>query len=292
MNILTFDIEEWFIEKKFGANRKEKYAEFDAYLDKILSLLNDTGKKATFFCVGKMAIEFPEVIKKIAAEGHEIGCHSNIHTWLNKMTQEVALKDTREAVDSLEQCLGKKVLSYRAPAFSIGENNKWAFEVLSQCGIERDTSLFPAERDFGGFPNFGSKEPTIISYKGVKIKEFPICTAKLLGKEFAFSGGGYFRFFPLWFVKKEMRKSSYSMCYFHIGDLLPESNGLMSKKDYEEYFKENGTLINRYKRYFKSNFGKKNAWEKLDKLIRTSNFINLENADKSIDWTNCTKKII
>ena len=72
--------------------------------------------------------------------------------------------------------------------------------------------------------------------------------------------------------------------------MLPESNGLMSKKDYEEYFKENGTLINRYKRYFKSNFGKKNAWKKLEKLIRTSNFINLENADKSIDWTNCHQK--
>ena len=292
MNILSFDIEEWYLEKEFGGNRKEKYAEFDAYLDKILSLLNDTGKKATFFCVGKMAIEFPEVIKKIAAEGHEIGCHSNIHTWLNKMTQEEALKDTREAVDSLEQCIGKKVLSYRAPAFSIGENNKWAFEVLAECGVERDASLFPAARDFGGFPNFGSKEPTIISYKGVEIKEFPICTAKLLSKELAFSGGGYFRFFPLWFVKKEMKKSPYSMCYFHIGDLLPETKGLLSKKDYEVYFKENGSLINRYKRYFKSNFGKKNAWNKLENLVHSFDFNNLDSVDKTIDWTKCPQKVL
>ena len=287
MNILTFDIEEWYIEKEFGRNRKEKYAEYDAYLSKILSLLNETGKKATFFSVGKMAVEFPEVIKKIAAEGHEIGCHSNVHTWLNKMTQDEVLQDTRKSVDSLEQCIGKKVLSYRAPAFSISENNKWAFEVLSECGIERDASVFPAARDFGGFPGFEIKEPAIVSYNGINIKEFPVCTTSLFGKEFAYSGGGYFRFFPLWFVKRRIKSSPYSMCYFHIGDLLPETSGIMSKKAYEDYFKEEGTLFNRYKRYFKSNFGKKNAWKKLEKLIRVCDFANLEISDKSLDWTTC-----
>lgn len=292
MNILTFDIEEWYIEKEFGGNRKEKYAEYDAYLNKILSLLNETGKKATFFCVGKMAVEFPEVIKRIAAEGHEIGCHSNIHTWLNKMSRVDALNDTHSAVDTLEQLLGKKVLSYRAPAFSIGENNKWAFEVLAECGIERDASIFPAARDFGGFPNYGNKGPAIISYNGIQIKEFPICTSTLLGKEFAYSGGGYFRFFPLWYVKNEMKEKPYSMCYFHIGDLLPETSGLMSREAYEDYFKEKGSLINRYKRYFKSNFGKKNAWKKLEKLVRSFDFNNLEMSDRSMDWNQYPIKVL
>ncbi len=292
MNILTFDIEEWFIEKEFDGNRGEKYAEFDAYLNKILLLLDEQSIKATFFCVGKMATDFPEVVKKIAAKGHEIGCHSNVHTWLNKMSSTGVHEDTHKAVDSLEQLIGKKVLSYRAPAFSIGENNKWTFEILAECGIERDASIFPATRDFGGFSSFGHKEPVMISYNGIYIKEFPICTAHVLGKEIAYSGGGYFRFFPLWFVKKEMRRSSYSMCYFHIGDLLPETNSIMSRKEYEDYFKENGSLINRYKRYFKSNFGKKNAWKKLEKLIHTYDFTNLEIVDKSLDWTNCPQIIL
>ena len=292
MNILTFDIEEWFIEKEFDGNRDEKYAEFDAYLNKILLLLDEQSIKATFFCVGKMATDFPEVVNKIASKGHEIGCHSNVHTWLNKMTYEDALQDTREAVDSIEQCVGKKVLSYRAPAFSIGENNKWAFDILAECGIERDASIFPAARDFGGFPNFGSKEPTIISYNGIKIKEFPICTTSLIGKEFAYSGGGYFRFFPLWFVKKEMKKAPYTMCYFHIGDLLAETSGVMTRQAYEEYFKESGTFMNRYKRYFKSNFGKKRAWIKLEKLIRTQDFINLDVSDEIIDWASCPKIVL
>lgn len=290
MKILTFDIEEWYIEKAFKGDRLERYAKFDAYLDNILNLLDETSTKATFFCVGMMAAEFPQVIRKIAEHGHEIGCHSNVHTWLNKMTQKEALQDTHEAVVTLEQCIGKKVLSYRAPAFSIGDNNKWAFEVLAECGIERDASVYPAKRDFGGFPDFGIKEPTTISFNGISIKEFPICTTTILGKELAYSGGGYFRFFPLWFVKKEMRKQFYSMCYFHIGDLLPESNGLMSKIDYEEYFKENGSLINRFKRYFKSNFGKKNAWSKVQNLVHSFDFVSIDTVDKTIDWEKCPQK--
>lgn len=80
------------------------------------------------------------------------------------------------------------------------------------------------------------------------------------------------------------------MCYFHIGDLLPETSGVMSKEDYEEYFKEKGTILNRYKRYFKSNFGKKNAWNKLERLIKTHKFINLEQANATIDWSKCPQK--
>lgn len=290
MKIISFDIEEWFIEKEFGGNRKDKYVEYDIFLDKILEMLHATGKKATFFCVGKMAIEFPEVLRRIDVAGHEIGCHSNVHTWLNKMSTDEALEDTHQAVDSLEQCIGKKVLSYRAPAFSIGENNPWAFEILAKCGIERDSSVFPASRDFGGFPNFGSNVPTIVTYKGINIKEFPISTTILFGKDVAYCGGGYFRFFPYWFIKKEMNKYPFSICYFHIGDLLPETNGVMSKEAYEEYFKENGTVVNRYKRYFKSNYGKKGAWKKLERLVRTYDFTNLDLADKSINWTKCPQK--
>ena len=292
MNILTFDIEEWFIEKHNRSNNAEKIATYDRLLNEVLDLLDERNIKATFFCVGGMASDFPHVVRLIDSRGHEIGCHSNIHTWLNKMSPSEVLKDTSQAVDSLEQCVGKKVISYRAPAFSIGKKNLWAFEVLAECGIERDASVFPAARDFGGFSDFGNKEPTLISYNGIKIKEYPICTAHLLGKEVAYSGGGYFRFFPLWFVKNEMRRSSYSMCYFHIGDLLPETKGLMSKKDFEKYFKENGSLINRYKRYFKSNFGKKNAWNKLENLVHSFDFNNLDSVDKTIDWTKCPQKVL
>lgn len=283
MNLLTFDIEEWYIEQQRNG-RTEKYLEFDRYLESILNKLDERKLKATFFCVGEMGKLFPEVIRKIQQGGHEIGCHSNIHTWLNKMTEAECREDTHRAVDSLEQCIGEKVKSYRAPAFSIGENNKWAFEILAENGIERDASIFPAARDFGGFPHFGQKTPCIVEYNGIRLKEFPVCTTKVMGKEMAYSGGGFFRFFPLSFVKKEMTKSEYAMCYFHIGELVPESSKVKTKEEYEAYYKEPGTIKARYVRYLKTNLGKKNAFEKMIRLIDTIDFMNLQKADMDMDW--------
>ena len=285
MNVLTFDIEEWYLEKKYHGDREERYREFEDYLERILSLLEQRDIKATFFCLGKLATDFPHIVKTISEKGHEIGCHSDSHCWLNKMTEQEALEDTMTAIDALEQCIGQKVKSYRAPAFSIGNNNKWAFEVLAECGIERDASVFPASRDFGGFIQYKESVPSLVSYKGIVIKEFPIPTTTLMGKDWAFSGGGYFRFFPLWFIKDKMKNSDYNMTYFHIGDLIPETHKLQSREEYETYFKEPGTLLNRYKRYFKGNLGKKNALAKLQYLIESEYFISLEKSDTLIDWS-------
>lgn len=283
MNLLTFDIEEWYLNHQ-KSGPIEKYAEYDRYLDSILNKLDERKLKATFFCVGEMGRLFPEVIRKIQQRGHEIGCHSNIHTWLNKMTEAECREDTHRAVDSLEQCIGEKVKSYRAPAFSIGDNNKWAFEILVENGIERDASIFPAARDFGGFPHFGQKTPCVVEFNGIRLKEFPVCTTRVIGKEMAYSGGGFFRFFPLSFVKKEMKKSEYAMCYFHIGDLVPESSKVKTKEEYEAYYKEPGTLKARYVRYLKTNLGKKNAFQKMMRLIDEMEFVGLRDADEIKNW--------
>lgn len=284
MNILTYDIEEWYIEKAYYGGRTERYREFDDYLSRILDLLEQQGVKGTFFCLGKLAADFPQVVRRIVERGHEIGCHSNKHLWLNKLTRDEVLEDTQMAIDALEQCIGQKVKSYRAPAFSIGEQNKWAFEVLAECGIERDASVFPAARDFGGFPQFKNHEPTLISCNGFTIKEFPVPMTKLMGKELAFSGGGYFRFFPLWYIERCIKDRTYNMCYFHIGDLMPETYKMQSREEYERYFREPGTMLNRGKRYVKGNLGKAGAFEKMQRLIALHNFISLETADKVIEW--------
>ena len=284
MNLLTFDIEDWYHNHQKNGP-KEKYAEFDRYLDAILTKLDERKIKSTFFCVGEMGRLFPEVIRKIQQRGHEIGCHSNTHTWLNRMTEAECRMDTHKAVDSLEQCIGEKVKSYRAPAFSIGETNKWAFEILAENGIERDASIFPAARHIGGLPHFGQKTPCVVAYNGIRMKEFPICTTKVMGKEMAYSGGGFFRFFPLGFVEKQMKNSPYAMCYFHIGDLVPEHKVMRSREDYEAYYKEKGTFRARCSRYVKSNLGKKNAFPKVMQLIDHMDFVGLRQADEKIDWT-------
>lgn len=285
MNILTFDIEEWFLEKKYFGAKELRYAEYDHLLDEVLCKLDEKGLKGTFFCVGKLATDFPQVVRKIDAAGHEVGCHSNVHQWLNKMSFKEAMEDTHAAVDALQQCIGKKVVSFRAPAFSIGSENKWAFEVLAENGITCDASVFPASRDFGGFPEFSKMEPTVVRYNGVELHEYPIATAKVLGKDIAYSGGGYFRFFPYGFVEKEIMKASYSMTYFHLGDLLPVISGVMSKEEYENYFNEPGTAKARYLRYVKTNLGVGKNKKKLFKLLNNLDFCNIADADLQIDWS-------
>ena len=88
MNILTFDIEEWYLERKLYGGRDFRYQMFDETFAVLLDELDKHRIKATFFCVGNLAVSFPEVVKTIAGRGHEVGCHSNEHTWLNKMTKE------------------------------------------------------------------------------------------------------------------------------------------------------------------------------------------------------------
>ena len=284
MNILTFDIEEWYIEKVFGGGRAFKYQQFDETFNKVLDEMDRLGIKATFFCVGRMATDFPDVIKRIANRGHEIGCHSNVHTWLNKMDETILRKDTMEALAALEDVSGQKVTSYRAPAFSITEKNKWAVNVLADCGIESDASIFPAVRDLGGYASFPYDVPCKISYQGSTLKEYPIGLISFLGKQVAYSGGGYFRLIPYWLVNKKMKHRDYNICYFHLADLIHEEYKMLSKEAYETYFKEPGTLKNRLVRYVKSNVGTSDAYGKLIKLLSQHQFMNVQEADTKIKW--------
>lgn len=288
MNILSFDIEEWYILKMKGTVSPQRIGELDRLLNHILELLEEYGHKATFFCLGGIAEEFPYVVKTIASHGHEIGCHSFSHMWINKMTEVDFREDTHRAVRALEDTAGKKILSFRAPAFSIGESNKWAFEILASEGIVNDASIFPGVRDFGGFPSFNLQDPCIIERNNKQLIEFPIPLVKMsiTGKEIAYSGGGYFRLLPLSFIRRQMNAHKYNMCYFHLGDLFTAKSKLMSKHDYEDYFKEPGTFKNRILRYFKSNVGRGTALTHLVSLLKDFKFTSIEDYKAQNSITN------
>jgi len=289
MNILTFDIEEWYLETILHGGRAFRLQQFDETFAKVLDELDRLGIKGTFFCVGKLAKDFPEVIRTIAERGHEVGCHSNEHTWLDKMDEDTLRRDTSEAVKALEDVSGQKVTSYRAPAFSITPKNKWAVSVLAECGIESDASIFPTNRDFGGYKDFPEDTPCQISYQGATLKEYPISLTSFLGKRMAYSGGGYFRILPYWMIDRAMKGSDYNICYFHLNDLINQKIGFKSKAEYEEYFKEPGTLKNRVMRYVKSNIGTGNALGKLQRLLKEHDFVNISRADSMIDWDKTNK---
>ena len=200
------------------------------------------------------------------------------------MTYDEVFEDTRIAIDSLEQCVGQKVTSYRAPAFSVGKSNPWVFEILAANGITRDSSVYTSTREFGGFPGFGAMEPAVVRYNGISIHEFPIQTIKVAGFEMAYSGGGYFRVFPYGFIMRNVRKASYAMMYFHLGDMYSPGGSIMPREMYEAYYNEPGTLKARCLRYIKTNLGVKSAKKKLFNLLDGLYFNNIDEVDNSMDW--------
>lgn len=153
MKILSFDIEEWYIEKHFKGGRKDKYRQYDELLDWILNTLDKSNSQATFFCVGQLAVEFPEVLKRISDNGHEVGSHSNRHLWISKMTRQEFTEDTRIAVQEIENLIGKKVKSFRAPAFSIGKIMTGHLKYWQKMGLNMIVLSFQPVEILEDFPS-------------------------------------------------------------------------------------------------------------------------------------------
>ena len=208
-------------------------------MDRIFKVLDDNDLKATFFVVGYIARKHPEVVKRIHDLGYEVAAHSDMHKVAYKQSREEYRKDLSNCINSLQDITGTKIVSYRAPGFSITKQNVWAFDILNELGIKYDSSIFPAYREDGGFDNFRESRPLLIKYNGIKIKEFPMSINTFFGKRFTVTGGGYFRFFPYRLMKKMVRASDYTMTYFHPRDFdakQPMLEGLSLKRKFKSYY--------------------------------------------------------
>jgi peptidoglycan-N-acetylglucosamine deacetylase len=275
MNILTFDIEEWFHILDTGVSRDgAKWDSFEARVhanvDRILgALTRRNGPRATFFCLGWVAKKHPDVIRKISGEGHEIGSHTCMHQLVYEQGPERFKSDVEDSMRRIEDITGKKVVVFRAPGFSVGKNTPWAFECLAQLGIEIDCSIFPAAHGHGGFREFGRAEPAIITYRGISLKEFPINLFSFLGKKLVFSGGGYFRLVPYPLLSMLFKRSPYTMTYFHPRDF-----------DASQRVIQGLPLVRRFKSYY----GLKSAFSKFERLLDEFSFTDVSGAAGTVDW--------
>ena len=274
MNILTFDIEEWFHILDNDSTKNEKnWANYESRIHKnmerIFNILEITNSKASFFVLGWIAEKYPEIVRAISDKGYEIGSHTTMHQLVYQQDRNQFQTDVNRSIKTLEDISGEKVKMFRAPGFSITENNKWAFEVLYELGIEIDSSVFPAKRAHGGFPSYGSSEPSILSYNGVQLKEFPINIKTVLGKTFIYSGGGYFRITPYFILNKWSKENDYIMSYFHPRDF-----------DYEQPLVPGLSLPRRFKSYV----GLKKCKPKLERWLNDFDFIDLQEANKKVNW--------
>ena len=202
-NILTVDLEDWhsLVQRRLTGHLPGTSPILFRQMDRLLQLLDSYNTKATFFVLGAVAEHQPDLVKSLAASGHEIASHGYAHIPIYRLTPEQFREDTRKSKQILEDLIGSEVSGYRAALFSIIKDTLWALDILAEEGFQYDSSIFPVYHHRYGIPGFC---PHIQSYplrNNLSIIEIPP-SVTFFGKiPLPIAGGGYFRFMPLWFLK-------------------------------------------------------------------------------------------
>jgi polysaccharide deacetylase family protein (PEP-CTERM system associated) len=193
LNALTIDLEDYFQVHAFSnVVRFEDWSDYPSRIEhnthRLLAILNGylrtvqlrtpnselrTPVRATFFVLGWLAERYPNLIRTIKEEGHEIACHGYSHKLIYTQSKEEFREDVRKAKAILEDITGSEVVGYRAPSYSITSQSQWAFEVLMEEGFKYDSSIFPIHHDFYGSPE-APRFPFLISFNGNNNYEFQI----------------------------------------------------------------------------------------------------------------------
>lgn len=178
----------------------------DRQTDLVLNLLSDSGKKATFFILGMLAQYRPDLVRKIAAEGHEIGMHGTHHIRMNTLDRHKAFEDLRDNYKLVTDIIGAPVYGYRAPYFSVNETNLYVLEILSELGMLYDSSIFPVKLKNYGIANFPAQDTLYRLPNGRQIVELPLTVLDWRNKKLPVAGGGYMRAFPAFMLKRFFNK--------------------------------------------------------------------------------------
>lgn len=245
-NAMTCDVEDYFQVSAFApfidrASWPDRECRVEANIDRVLGVFSAGGVKATFFTLGWIAERYPEMVKRIVAEGHELASHGYGHLRASDQTRAEFDQDIRSSKALLEDLSGHAVVGYRAPSFSIGEDNLWALDALAEAGYRYSSSIYPIQHDHYGMPS----APRFAFYPNGPdgLLEVPITTAMLMGKKLPAGGGGYFRLLPYaiskWMMEKVNREDREpTLFYFHPWELdpgQPRPAGLSAKSRFRHY---------------------------------------------------------
>jgi polysaccharide deacetylase family protein (PEP-CTERM system associated) len=221
----TVDVEEWFhgipVDGTTKATAERRLAHG---LDRLLELLAARKVRGTFFVLGPVAEENPQSVRKIAAAGHDVGCHGWSHELLYRLTRQQMREETLRAKCLLEDVIGRPVTSYRAAYFSITRESYWALEELAALGFRYDSSIFPVRNWRYGIADFEPKPQKIETPSG-PIYELPLSVRPFWGWNLPVSGGAYFRIYPYALTRANMRAAERggraSVFYLHPWELDP-----------------------------------------------------------------------
>ncbi len=199
-NAMTVDVEEYFtVQNLDGIVPRDEWPAHPLrsgdQTRRLLDLYDVHDVKATFFVLGWVAERQKDLVKEIAERGHEIAAHSYWHKLVFEMTPDEFREDLLRVKGLLEDIIGRPVIGYRAPTYSITKDSMWAHEILVECGFKYSSSIFPVVHDRYGIPDYG-RFPIKLDVAGQSLWEFPLTTLPVGGKNLPVAGGGYLRLFP------------------------------------------------------------------------------------------------
>jgi polysaccharide deacetylase family protein (PEP-CTERM system associated) len=244
VNALTIDVEDYFQVSAFAPfiARSEwptRECRVERNVARILAMLAARETKATFFTLGWIAERYPQLVRDIVAQGHELASHGYGHQRVTDLSEADFFADIDSAKKLLEDVGGVAVQGYRAPSFSIGANNLWAFDCLARAGYRYSSSIYPIAHDHYGMPD----APRFAHEARTGLLEIPVTTLRMGGRNFPSSGGGYFRLLPYalsrWMLRQvNARDGQPAIFYFHPWEIdasQPRVAGIDAKTRFRHY---------------------------------------------------------
>ncbi len=244
-NAMTVDVEDYFQVSAFEryvdkAAWDSQECRVEANMHRILDLFAANDTHATFFTLGWVAERYPQLVRRLVEEGHELASHGWSHVRVTEQGPDDFAADVARTKALLEDVSGVQVKGYRAASYSIGESNLWALKVLQDAGYHYSSSIFPIKHDLYGMPGaprFGFRPHQDDFW------EFPVTTVKLGSRNFPCAGGGWFRLLPYgvtrWALRRVNRREGQSaIFYFHPWEIDPDQprrDGLDARTRFRHY---------------------------------------------------------
>jgi polysaccharide deacetylase family protein (PEP-CTERM system associated) len=204
VNAMTVDVEDYFHVSVFdGLLARRRWEELDSRVcrntERLLRIFDVHQIRATFFVLGWVAERFPQLVRRIAATGHEVASHGYAHRLVYDQTPTQFRDDVRRAKGILESIAGAPVIGFRAPSYSITPRSLWALDILIEEGYGYDASIFPIRHDRYGIPR-SPRHPYVLVREGGALVEAPASTVRCGPMNLPVGGGGYFRILPYWWT--------------------------------------------------------------------------------------------
>ncbi len=226
-NALTIDLEDWYQGLTSTSQQVRRWPELEDRVvdstERLLAILERAAVKATFFVLGYVAEQHPDLVRRVAEGGHEIALHGYHHYRVSRQAPDDFRAEIQRGRRAVAAASGREVLGYRAPMFSINRSALWALDILRQEGFRYDSSVFPTRNMLYGYPD-APRFPYHPLDDG--FVEFPLSTVRVLGVNLPVAGGFYLRVMPYrlfrWGLHQIEREGMPAVLYLHPWELDPD----------------------------------------------------------------------